>query len=113
MTRDNDDRLQMFSGADGDVEIIRVALNMDQVRQYNPPPNPAKITDRRFASYERKFGNESWELDALDPRTIDEIISKEIDKYIDFDKWEEAKRREKNMRKRLQTVASEFKEKEF
>lgn len=68
MTRDNDDRLQLFSEG-ADVEVIRVALNFDQVLKYNPPPNPAKFQDPRAASYVRLHGNESWELDALDPKS--------------------------------------------
>lgn len=116
MTRDNDERLKMFTTKSEldyeyvDLEIIRVALNMPQVQQYNPPPNPAKITDTRFADYQRKFGDESWELDALDPRVIDELISNEITQYIDFDIWEEDKEREKKAKKRLSELAANWKE---
>jgi hypothetical protein len=78
MTRDNDDRLAIFaSGEDGEdfelesgLRVKRIALNMNQVRQYNPPPNPAKLSDSRAASYIERFGNQSWELDALEPRGI-------------------------------------------
>lgn len=85
MTRDVDDRLMLFSGVgywdedekkvlryDGmedHFEVVRVALNMDQVRTYNPPPNPAKMTDSRASGYVQRFGRQSWELDALDPET--------------------------------------------
>ena len=48
MTRDNRDRLALF--ARGDVEVRRIALNLDQVELYRPPPNPAKETDTRYAS---------------------------------------------------------------
>lgn len=109
MTRDNDERLNMFS-EDADVEIIRVALNMPQVEQYNPPPNPAKITDRRFADYQSKFGDESWELDALDPKVIDGLISSEIKKYIDYDTWEEDKEREKKAKAKLAKLAANWKD---
>lgn len=63
MTRDNDKRLQLFSAFDGNsynkfsnVEVIRIALNMDQVIKYNPPPNPAKLTDTRANEYIARFG---------------------------------------------------------
>lgn len=39
MTRDNTERLAMFMGG---VEVRRLALNMVQVEEWNPPPNPAK-----------------------------------------------------------------------
>ena len=69
MTRDNDDRLSMF--AEGGVYLRRIALNMDQVEEYNPPPNPAKTTDTRYESYINEYGEESWELDALDPDVLE------------------------------------------
>lgn len=109
MTRDNDDRLQMFSDG-ADVEIIRLALNMDQVREYNPPPNPAKLTDTRATDYISKFGESSWELDALDPRVIDTLISKNIEKYIDFDKWNAVKEREDKARLRILNMAKRWKD---
>ena len=40
MTRDIQERLQMFGA---DVYVKRVALTMNQIGTYNPPPNPAKI----------------------------------------------------------------------
>jgi hypothetical protein len=72
MTRDIQDRLDMFTG--GRVKVERIALNMDQVRQYNPPPNPAKLTDSRVGPYIEEFGDESWELDALEPRVMTDLI---------------------------------------
>jgi hypothetical protein len=49
MTRDNRDRLRMFTGRP--VEVRRLALNMDQVREHRPPPNPAKSTDTRYRGH--------------------------------------------------------------
>lgn len=111
MTRDNLERLTLFA-EQGDVEVIRVALNMDQVRQYNPPPNPAKLTDSRCTGYIRNFGNQSWELDALRPDVIDGLISSEIEKYIDDEKWEEAEQREANARERIAEMAENWKDDE-
>lgn len=56
------------------MELHRIALTMDQIREYNPPPNPAKITDSRANSYISEYGDESWELDALEPRVLTELI---------------------------------------
>lgn len=86
MTRDNDDRLSMFSYY-GNIEIKRIALNWDQIEQYDPPPDPAKITDTRFANYCSEFGEESWELDALEPDVIVKLIEDQIIEYRDPDKW--------------------------
>ena len=109
MTRDNRDRLDLFSDY-GNVQIIRVALNVDQVRRYNPPPNPAKLNDTRAPDYIERFGEQSWELDALDPRVIDELISNEIKKYIDKDKWEIIKERENATKLKLAKMAKRWKD---
>lgn len=83
MTRDIRDRLALMSW--GDVEVRRIALNMDQVRQYDPPPNPAKVTDSRAVDYIAQYGRSSWELDALEPRVLTDLIQREIDGLLDRD----------------------------
>ena len=75
MTRDIQERLEMFGA---NVEVKRVALTMDQVETYNPPPNPAKITDSRASKYIHLFGDESWELDALEPQMLNNLITNEV-----------------------------------
>jgi hypothetical protein len=62
---------------------------MEQVRKYNPPPNPAKSTDSRFAGYLSKFGDESWELDALEPKVIAELIRRNVVELRDPALWAE------------------------
>ncbi len=92
MTRDNADRLALFlKHRDKKFEVIRVALNMDQVQQYGPPPNPAKMTDSRFEGYLREHGDESWELDALEPQVIDSLIRQHVAEHRDEELWDEKK----------------------
>jgi len=86
MTRDNTDRLDIFAPSAG-VEVRRLALNMDQVTQYNPPPNPAKMTDSRFEGYAAQYGDESWELDALEPQVIADLIRNEVEGLISRRAW--------------------------
>lgn len=98
MTRDNAERVELFSHG-AYVDVRRLALNMDQVQQYNPPPNPAKLTDSRGTGYVKKFGTKSWELDALEPKVIEQLIKSEIESLIDGKVWdatrnEEAEKRE-------------------
>lgn len=106
MTRDNADRLAMFSGEN--IEVRRLALNMEQVRRYSPPPNPAKDTDARFSSYAEEFGDESWELDALDPPVIERLIQDALDAIIDHDLWAGAMSRESENRERLALAAQKW-----
>lgn len=107
MTRDIQDRLQMFAGPYAP-EVRRIALNMDQVQQYNPPPNFAKITDSRFADYQARFGDDSWELDALDPDTLANLITDEVQGLIDPDLWAEAEDRERAEQDQLRAVAESW-----
>lgn len=85
MTRDIRERLHEFGSR---VRVRRIALNMDQIDQYQPPPNPAKVTDSRFQAYMEEYGDESWELDALDPATLDALIEEHILRHLDRDQWD-------------------------
>jgi len=100
MTRDTVDRLTLFLTHHGHnpPRVFRAGLNMDQVEEYNPPPNPAKVTDSRFAEYVALYGEECWELDALPPDVLSGIIQEEILRRMDqanFDKVRAREEREK------------------
>ncbi|MEE9356453.1 MAG: hypothetical protein V3U75_12760 [Methylococcaceae bacterium] len=82
MTRDIEDRQKLFTGG---IEIKRIALNYDQVEEYDPPPNPAKMTDTRANDYVAEYGMSSWELDALEPRVIRNLIKETVENLIDKD----------------------------
>lgn len=101
MTRDIKERLAMFGAK---VEVERIALNMNQVRQYNPPPNPAKITDTRAAAYIAQHGAQSWELDALDPSTLAGLISGAIETYLDRQLYEAEQNRQEKERAKIRRV---------
>lgn len=106
MGRDIQDRLNLFGV---DVEVRRIALNYDQIEQYNPPPSPAKTTDSRYESYVSKYGcDESWELDALDPRTINDLITKEINKLTDKKERKRQINLQEQQRQKLQQIADNF-----
>lgn len=88
MTRDLQERLDMFS--EGlDFQLHRIALNMPQIEELKPPPNPAKNTDARFVQYRKKFGSQSWELDALPPHYLVSLAEENITKYVDMARWNE------------------------
>jgi hypothetical protein len=105
MTRDIEDRMRMFGT---DVEVQRIALNMDQIEAFNPPPSPAKITDSRAADYIEIYGNDSWELDALEPAQLESLIEGEITRRIDMGLWEECEERERTERRVLTAVSANF-----
>ena len=107
MTRDIEDRLEIFCGT-GAIELQRLALNMPQVQEYNPPPNPAKVTDSRAADYIAKYGDESWELDALEPAVLVELVREAIDSIRNHPAWDEAKAEEEEGRRLLQKTADRW-----
>lgn len=106
MTRDNQQRLSMFAGTD--ITVIRLALNMEQIEKFKPPPNPAKVTDSRFEDYQRKFGDESWELDALNPEVIHDLIFANVMRIRDEQLWDGALRREAMDKQALQDMIDEI-----
>lgn len=134
MTRDVTDRLALFSGAgywvsdqiemenngvDKPCVVIarenrssfivnRLALNMDQIEQYGPPPNPAKLTDSRAVGYIAEHGDESWELDALDPEVLAELVESGIKEHLDTDLWNEANKEQKTHRRSIALVADKM-----
>lgn len=115
MTRDLQDRLDGFTLVDTEdgelggrpwpgsfqVEVRRIALNMDQVRHHRPPPNPAKMTDSRATGYVDRFGTQSWELDALPPDVISALVRDEVDELLDHTRWKAAKALEQGGRDKL------------
>lgn len=108
MTRDNRDRLAMFARLG--VKVVRLALNMDQIEQYDPPPNPAKESDSRAAGYIEEFGPSSWELDALEPTVIDKLIDDAIAEYVDLEAWEAAKTEEQERRGLIEKASHNWEE---
>lgn len=107
MTRDITDRLEMFMGG---VPVKRLALNMNQVEQYSPPPNPAKTTDSRYTAYIAEFGDESWELDALEPAVIATLIRTAITDLIDKKKWKARQAEITEGRETLNLIAAKWEE---
>jgi hypothetical protein len=113
MSRDIEDRIRMFMSGHvgykpGRFEFTRIALNMDQVQQYNPPPNPAKSTDSRFQGYMDIHGDESWELDALEPQVMSDLIRDAVDNLRDDRLYEDMQVQEDTEKRQLQTVSDRW-----
>lgn len=105
MSRDIQNRLDTFHGP---AKVLRVALDMEQVRRHSPPPNPAKVSDSRFAGYVREYGSESWELDALDPSVLTQLLQRQVVALVDHEQWQVALRREQEQRRKLAAYAQRF-----
>lgn len=88
MSRDIKDRLEMFS--DGPVNVHRIALNFEQVGALNIPENPAKMTDSRAEKYVEQYGESSWELDAIEPLQLVQLVTGRIRSLLNTDLWAKA-----------------------
>ena len=105
MSRNIKDRLRIFRA---NVEFTRIALNRDQIDRYGPPPNPTKVTDSRASAYMAEHGDESWELDALDPAEMETLIEKTILSFRDEKRWRVQKSLEQIGRDRLSEAADRW-----
>lgn len=107
MTRDIQERLDMFGA---DVFVKRVALTMEQIETFNPPPNPTKLTDARSSGYIEEYGHECWELDALEPKVITSLIREEVTALQDPDLLYEIEYREKEDKSNIKLISQRYDE---
>lgn len=109
MTRDITERLELFSH-DRILarQINRLALNIDQVRTWKPPENPAKDKDTRYKAYVLQFGRASWELDAVEPATLAALVRDAVNELIDRRQWRKVEKQEQAMRAELEAYAENY-----
>lgn len=105
MSRDIQERLDMFGA---DVYVKRVALTQAQIKKYNPPPNPTKLSDARASSYIDVFGHECWELDALEPSVITNLIETEVTALADMDMFDEIAEREDEDKRNIKRICERY-----
>jgi len=106
MVRDITERLVMFGVQE--LDVIKVALTKEQIRRYNPPPNPAKITDPRAKKYIAEHGKQSWEVDALPPEVLNQLLEQEMAGYVNGPKMEAVKKKEEELKAALKKVTAKI-----
>lgn len=107
MTRDIQDRLEMFGA---DVYVQRVALTMEQITAYNPPPNPTKLSDARAEGYINNYGYECWELDALEPKVISDLINDEVSALVYPELFLEIEEKEEKDKADIKNICDRYNE---
>ena len=105
MSRDIQERLDMFGA---DVRVKRVALTMRQIKTYNPPPNPTKLSDARASGYIDTYGHECWELDALEPRVITKLIEDEVTALADMSLFNAIEDQEDRDKRNILEIAEQY-----
>lgn len=109
MSRDIEDRLYRYDTPDHYYKFVRLALNFDQVKAYNPPPNPAKMTDPRALNYIEEHGKISWEADALTPDVFHQLITEEILRWRqDEGAWERREKQQEMYKAELEALSKNY-----
>jgi len=89
---------------DVDMEINRVAITREQIAKYHIPPAPAKKTDSRYRGFVEAEGV-AWqvELDAIEPKVLQNMIDKAIREHFDQD---QKKQRDQELERRKNKIRS-------
>jgi len=89
-----------------DVRVTRIALEPDQIADYQLPTRPGKHSDSRHAKFAATYGNACVELDALPPSVLTALVSAAIEREVDAEQWERAQRVEELERQTLASIVS-------
>lgn len=111
MIRDIEDRIREFATKHFEyfpLSVIPIALTKEQIRKYNPPPNPAKRTDPRANKFIEEHGATSWEVDALPPNVLNKLLEDAIKENINIDRYEEIVNRESADKEKLQALIEQL-----
>ena len=87
--QDLPERLKRYDG--GHVTLWRVALTQDQLTGLPSFPASDKAKDPRYPWFARNYGQECWELDALDPNLLRDRVRQHIEVCIEPQAWERCK----------------------
>jgi hypothetical protein len=79
-------RLEEYDG--NHVEVRRIALTKEQLRDLPSFPAADKMKDTRYKWFVSNYGNTCWELDAMDPNDLRECVEKAIKDLIEPEAWE-------------------------
>jgi hypothetical protein len=83
------DRLKRYDGQH--VVLKRVSLTQDQLAGLPSFPASDKSKDPRYGWFTKNYGNDCWELDALDPNLLRDRVRKAIESHIEPEAWERCK----------------------
>lgn len=87
--------------------IEKVALTMQDVRDYNLPPDFTKATDSRSKAFVERNGDVAVELDALPLPVLQRKLRQAIEANLDLSALGETRREEREDLKRLATISWE------
>ena len=88
-----------------EVEAIRPAVTLDQVKEYHLHSNPAKESSSRFTEYVKRTGTKQcWECESLDPEVLRQCLHDSILGVIDVDQLNAVQEREAEEIKQINAI---------
>jgi hypothetical protein len=95
-------RLKEYSG--DHVEVRRIALTKEQLRNLPSFPASEKEGDPRYRWFVSNHGETCWELDAMDPNVLRECVEQSIKDLIEPEAWARCDRQNRAERSSLRFV---------
>lgn len=87
---------ERFEEFEVNVNLHRLGLTLEQIKELKLPPFPAKEKDKNYAWYVKATGQtQAWELDALPPEKLSAMFESAIECLTDFQELERMQEREK------------------
>ena len=87
------------------LNMVRKALNPEQIAKYGLPGKPPKKTDSRTKNWD---GQSVVELDAIDPKTLKEMAEAAIAEYFDKDLYLELELKAREERKKYRIALKDY-----
>jgi hypothetical protein len=84
-----------------DITAVKVAVNPEQVDEYDLSPQPVKQSSSRAAAYKAAHGGNVYELEAFEPDHLQTIIREAIRNVLDLDLFAQEQRRESQEARKL------------
>ena len=89
----------MWRGKALGLQVKRLALTYDQVERFSLPSIKLKPRSQKYAEYVDRFGDNAWELDALEPDFIPTLIKNELESTMDMGLWADNRRKLEEFRR--------------
>ncbi len=93
---------------DAEIEFKRVAVNPEQIEEFDLPTRPTKTSDSRAKGFE----GESVEVDAIPPAVLRQMVEDCIDQHVDGDVLESTQAIEREERRTLLLMCGELDDEE-
>jgi hypothetical protein len=93
--------------------VQRIALTRQQVEAYSLPPAPTKKGDKMARKWIETQGDMVWELDALEPDLLMQLVEESILQHLDKEAFEKRNELQKQNREKINKIVEKLFQEEF